>query len=117
MSKKKIKKQQEAYFYGYAIYRDSNGIVHVDCITDLKERVMIYNNNKNLIIEIVKGISARNNFKLLAVAKVMYTGVAVAEVYTMKGVFPGEFSKELDATLEKHFNLIPGDIEHAFIGF
>ncbi len=109
--------KNQQYLYGYAIYRDTNGIVHVDCITDLKERVMIYNNNKNLIIEIVKGISARNNFKLLAVAEVMYTSVAVAEVYTMKGVFPGEFSKELDATLEKHFNLIPGDIEHAFIGF
>ena len=109
--------KNQQYLYGYALYRDINGIVHIDCISDLKERVMIYNNNKNLIIEIVKGISARNNFKLLAVAKVMYTGVAITEVYTMKGVFPGEFSKELDATLEKHFNLIPGYIEHAFIGF
>ena len=117
MSKKKIKKQQEAYFYGYAIYRDSNGIVHVDCITDTKECVELYFRDKNIILEIAKGICFRDNLQLLAIVRMMdIMGFKTLDTDIMPGVVPNEFINELNAKMEKNFGYKSGDINYIPIG-
>ena len=117
MSKKKIKKQQEAYFYGYAIYRDSNGSVHVDCIIDTKECVELYFRDKNIILEIAKGICLRDNLQLLAMVKIIdMGGFKTLDADIMPGVVPNEFINELISKIEKNFGYKSEDINYIPIG-
>ena len=98
MSKKKIKKQEEAYFYGYAIYRDSNGIVHVDCITDTKECVELYFRDKNMV----------------RIMDIM--GFKTLDTDIMPGVVTNDFVNELNTKVEKNFGYKSEDINYIPIG-
>ena len=96
--------EKEFYLYGYGIYRESNGTVQVDRITDIEKNIKLYHINKNIILEMIQAICLRDELDLLAIVRVLNLGSFKAfDIDVVQDVNPNDFINELNAKIEKDF--------------